>query len=178
MQDLANGLHGCTICSKIDLVKSYHQIPVVAENIPTTAIITPFGLLEYFICSLLFGCRKLADVSTDDDSRDGSPDRQTHRIHLEAFFSALASNGLAINLKKCVFAVLTLEILGHTISVAGSAPTAKHTAAIDCTAPQDFFARGDYYHFLPGCACVLRLLTDLLRGSPKTLQWTTGAKEA
>jgi hypothetical protein len=28
MQDLCNGLHGCTIFSKINLVKGYHQIPV------------------------------------------------------------------------------------------------------------------------------------------------------
>jgi hypothetical protein len=42
MQDLANGLHGCTILSKIDLVKGYHQISVAAEDIPKTAIISPF----------------------------------------------------------------------------------------------------------------------------------------
>ncbi len=47
MQDLSNGLHGCTVFSKIDLVKGYHQIPVAVEDIPKTAIITPFGLFEY-----------------------------------------------------------------------------------------------------------------------------------
>ncbi len=39
-----------------------------------------------------------------DDSRVGSPDRQTQLRHLEAVFSALAINGLAIILEKCVFA--------------------------------------------------------------------------
>jgi hypothetical protein len=47
MQDLSNGLHGCTIFSKIGLVKGYHQIPVAMEDIPKTAIITPFGLFEH-----------------------------------------------------------------------------------------------------------------------------------
>jgi hypothetical protein len=41
MQDLSNGLHGCTVFSKIDLVKGYHQIPVAVDDIPKTAIITP-----------------------------------------------------------------------------------------------------------------------------------------
>ena len=44
MQDLANNLDGCTVFSKIDLVKGYHQVPIAAADIPKTAIITPFGL--------------------------------------------------------------------------------------------------------------------------------------
>ncbi len=73
-----------------------------------------------------------------DDSEVGSPDKQTHLIHLEAFFSALATTGLAINLKKCVFAIPTLEIIGHMILAAGSAPVAEHTTAIhSCPTPQD-----------------------------------------
>jgi hypothetical protein len=63
-----------------------------------------------------------------DDSRVSSLDRQTHLRHLEAFFTALAANGLAINLEKCVFPTPFLEILGHRISATGAAPTADHAA--------------------------------------------------
>ncbi len=73
-----------------------------------------------------------------DDSRVGSLDRQTHLHHLEAFFIALATNGLAINLEKWAFAAPSLEILGHTISATGAAPMANHAAKIEnCPPPQD-----------------------------------------
>jgi hypothetical protein len=42
-----------------------------------------------------------------DDSRVSSLDRQTRLRHLEAFFTALAANGLAINLEKCVCSTLS-----------------------------------------------------------------------
>ncbi len=73
-----------------------------------------------------------------DDTRVGSPDRQTHLHHLEEFFKALAANGLAISLEKCVIATPSLEILGHTISATGAAPTADHAAKIkNCPPHQD-----------------------------------------
>ncbi len=73
-----------------------------------------------------------------DDLRVASPDRQTNLHHLEAFFKALAANGLAINLEKCLFATPSLEILGHTILATGAAPTADHATEIkNCPPPQD-----------------------------------------
>ncbi len=200
MQDLSKGLHGCTVFSKIDLVKGYHQIPVAVADIPKTAIITPFGLFEYLFTP--FGLsnapqtfQRMMDRTTDglegmfaymDDSRVGSPDRQTYLRHLEAFFSALATNGLAINLEKCVFATPSFEILGHTISAMGAAPTADHAAEIEnCPPPQDikklqrFLGMVNFYRcFLPNCAQVLKPLTDLLKGGAKTLHWTATAQEA
>jgi hypothetical protein len=131
MQDLSNGLHGCTVFSKIDLVRGYYQITVATADIPKTAITTPFSLFDYFFT--LFGLsnavqtfQRMMDRFTDGlegvfaymyDSRVGSQDRQTHLRHLEAFFTAWATKGLAINLEKCVFAAPSLEILGQYLYI-------------------------------------------------------------
>jgi hypothetical protein len=109
----------------------------------------PFGLFEYLFTPIGLSnaaqtFQRMMDRTVDglegvfayiDDSRVGSPDRQTHFLHLEALFNSLAAKGLAINLQKCVFAVPTLEILGLMILKTGSAPMVGHATAIESPPP-------------------------------------------
>jgi hypothetical protein len=45
--DLTARLAGCTVFSKLDLRKGYHQMPVRLEDICKTAIVTLFGTFEF-----------------------------------------------------------------------------------------------------------------------------------
>jgi hypothetical protein len=47
MMDLSANMDGCTVFSKIDLVKAFHQAPIAREDRQKTAVITAFGLFEY-----------------------------------------------------------------------------------------------------------------------------------
>jgi hypothetical protein len=60
MQSLNDRMAGCTVFSKIDLVKAYHQIPIAAEDIQKTAIATPFGLWEFLFMG--FGLKNAAQA--------------------------------------------------------------------------------------------------------------------
>jgi hypothetical protein len=46
LMDLSTNMEGCTVFSKIDLVKAFHQVPIATEDRQKTAVITPLGLFE------------------------------------------------------------------------------------------------------------------------------------
>jgi hypothetical protein len=200
MLDLSAKLHCCKFFSCFDLVKGYHQIPMAAEDIEKTAIITPYCLFEYLF--MPFGLtnaaqsfqrlmdklfRKLPLVFTYlDDHLIARCTLEEHLLHLQQFFQVLHENGLTINPAMCVFAVPSLKFLGHMVDEAGITPLPKHIAAVqDCPPPTDikqlqrFLGLINFYrHLLPAVARTLQPLTDLLKGSPKVLLWSPAAYTA
>ncbi|KAA5642272.1 RNA-directed DNA polymerase, partial [Pseudomonas aeruginosa] len=45
--EFSHNLFGCTVYSKIDLIRAYNQLPVNPADIAKTAVTTPFGLFEF-----------------------------------------------------------------------------------------------------------------------------------
>ncbi len=105
IQDFTANLAGCTVFSKIDLVKGYHQVPMAESDIPKTAICTPFGLFEYIF--MPFGLKNAAQTFQRlmdklfrhlpfmfvylDDILMASKDLSEHMRHLRLVFEILQS---------------------------------------------------------------------------------------
>ena len=200
MQDLTGALHGATIFSKMDLLKSYFQVPVHPDDVPKTAIITPFG--SYVFSYSTFGLRnagatfqRLMDSILGDlpfcavyvdDILIFSKSAEEHRGHVRTVLKRLQENGLVVRFDKCTFGADKVDFLGHEISREGVRPMISKVDAItkfprpsSIKSLQEFIGMVNYYRrFVPNIAGLMTPLLDVLKGKPKKLKWDEQQQQA
>lgn len=200
IHDFNRNLKGMRIFSKIDLVRGYHQIPVAADDVAKTAVITPFGLWEFV--RVPFGLKNAAQafqrlmdgVLRDlphvfvylDDILVASKTPEEHRQHLREVFQLLSDNGLVINRAKCVFGVEELIYLGHMVNSTGIRPMKERVdAVLNFPAPktkkdlQSFLGMINYYHrFMPGLASKLQPLHEATKTKDTLISWNEKCQAA
>ena len=196
IQDFSVRLSGAAVFSKVDLVRGYHQVPVRAEDVPKTAVITPFGLFEFL--RMPFGLKGAAQTFQRlmdsvlrgldfvfvylDDILVASSSVDEHLVHLREVFQCLDAHGLIVNPAKCQFGVPVIDFLGHRISASGAVPLpAKVLAVTNFPRPlvvkalQEFLGMVNFYNrFIPHAAYLMQPLYDALRSKKASdaVVWT------
>ena len=194
VHDLSARLHGCTVFTKLDLVKGYYQVPMNPDDIPKTCVVTPFGAFKWLF--MPFGLRNAGNtfqrmmdrVGIDlpfvfiylDDILVASPNLQTHEVHLRQVLERLRGFGLVINPAKCLWAKTLVPFLGHQVTAAGITPLDRHLDAVqnylpptDVQSLQRFLGLVNLFRrFIPAAASLLAPLTDALKKTAAKFEWT------
>lgn len=185
LEELLHELNGCTVFTKLDLNKGYHQIALDTESRDLTAFATHRGIFRY--TRLIFGMSSAAELyqreiehaligipgvrNISDDIIIGGRNTEELLDRMNKVFQRLREKHLTINRRKCEFLKSELIYMGHKLSAEGVAPDKRKIQTIvDLKPPSNvkemrsFLGMVTYCSkFLPNFATVTYPLRQLLR---------------
>ena len=191
IQAFHHRLRGASIFTKLDLVKAYHFIPIAPEDVPKTAICTPWGSFEYL--RMPFGLRNATStfqrfidslfrdlpfvLAYVDDILVYSENSEQHEDHVRQVFRRLSDNGLRINPTKCEFSQPSVDFLGYSVQAQGIRPMSSRVLALrQLPPPSDnkglrriLGMFGFYQRCIPNFASIVKPLRDL--ANSEEFQW-------
>jgi hypothetical protein len=146
IDELFDELGSTSIFSKIDLRSGYHQIRVMQEDTHKTAfrtfdghyefLVMPFGLsntpstFQSAMNDMLRPYLRRFVLVFFDDILIYSRNLVDHMHHLQLILELLKLHHFVAKYSKCVFAVPTIDYLGHVISACGVQPDQEKIQAI------------------------------------------------
>ena len=150
-EDLMRKLGRGYCFSKIDLANAYNQICLSPDSQKKLALSThkgvllqkrlPFGIKSapgYFQEIMEQLTQNLRGVAMYfDDILVSGDNAKDHLMNLRALFKRLEEKGLRCNREKCVFAQVSIDYLGHTLSSRGIAKGSKVDAILEMPTPKN-----------------------------------------
>ena len=165
---------------------------MATDDIPKTAIVTPFGVSEFL--RLPFGLQNAAQsfqwlmdsVVYIDDILVASRNATQHKLHLHQLFQRLQEHSLVLNMAKCQFVQTTIDFRGHHIMQHGAMHLPSKVEAITkfkqpvtLKGLQEFVGMVNFYRrFILAAAQVMAPLFAALTNETNTVAWTEGMTKA
>ncbi|XP_030840818.1 uncharacterized protein K02A2.6-like [Strongylocentrotus purpuratus] len=185
MNELSASFHGAKVFSKLDMRRSYLQVPLAEQSRHLTAFNTHIGMFQYrrmpyglnsapsafqkIVSSVLAGIEGTLNLL--DDVVVFGEDKAQHDQRLAEVMTRLAKHNLTLNEAKCTFAASDIDFLGYHVTADGLTPTLDNVAAIrTLPAPTNvkelasFLGTTNFYRkFVPQYAEIAEPLQKLLR---------------
>ena len=197
IDELLSRLQGAKYFSRLDLCDGYFHVPVALKDIHKTAFSYRYGTYEYLV--MPFGLmnapgtfqRIMNQVFFDmldknvivylDDILIFTKTEAEHKSILNEVFHQLAHYSLFVKESKCALFLHYVQFLGHVVTSEGiSVQPGKIDAVRNWPQPktvtelQQFLGLCNYYRrFILGYATVAAPLTNLLKGKPSSLQFSS-----
>ncbi|KAL0165965.1 hypothetical protein M9458_037809, partial [Cirrhinus mrigala] len=195
-------LRTARIFTKLDLRSAYNLIRIREGDEWKTAFVTPTGHYEYqvmpyglvnapsvfqnFIHEVLREFLHQSVIVYIDDILIYSRSEAEHRHHVAEVLQKLREHQLYLKAEKCSFHQSSVHFLGYIIDRHGvRMDEEKVDAVISWPAPksikelQRFLGFANFYRrFIKGYSQITSSLTNLLKGHPKALIWTSEASTA